>query len=99
MQVQLSGDSIVTIAQAQVSCEVTGETVILHFDSGKYFGLKDVGALVWNLLERPRSVRELREAILRGYEVGGDQCERDLLNLLKELHDHGLIEVRNETAA
>ena len=95
----VSRDSIVTVTQVQVSCEVNSETVILHFDSGEYFGLNDVGTLVWKMIEQPRSVSELRDAILRDYEVDADQCERDLLDLLGELRDRGLIEVRNLTAA
>lgn len=96
---EVSSDSIVTVTQVQVSCEVNGETVILHFDSGNYFGLNDVGTLVWKMIEQPHSVRELREAILREYEVEPEQCERELLKLLGELRERGLIAVRNLTAA
>ena len=58
-----------TVTQVQVSCEVNGETVILHFDSGNYFGLNDVGTLVWKMIQQPYSVRDLRDAILSEYEV------------------------------
>jgi len=94
----ISRDSIVTLTQTHVSCEVNGETVILHFDSGNYFGLNEVGTLVWKMIEEPRGVRELRDAILREYEVDADQCERELLDLLGELRERNLIEVRNLTA-
>ena len=78
-----------------MSCEVNGETVILHFDSGNYFGLNDVGTLVWKMIQQPRSVSEVRDAILSEYEVDADQCERELLDLLGELRERGLIEVRD----
>ena len=91
---KVSSDSVVTIAQVQVSCEVNGEIVILHFDSGNYFGLNEVGALVWKMIEQPRGVRELRDAILSEYEVDAEQCERELLDLLGELRERGLIEIR-----
>jgi len=96
---RVSTDSVVTVAPVQLSCEVNGETVILHFDKGNYFGLNDVGTLVWKMIQRPCSVRELRDAILREYEVDADRCERDLVNLLEEFRGHGLIEVRHLTAA
>ncbi len=95
----VSRDSIVTVTQVQVSCEVNGEVVILHFDSGNYFGLNDVGTLVWKMIEQPCSVRELRDAILREYEVEPEQCERELVDLLIELRERGLIEVRSVAAA
>src|SRR5439155_15380976 len=94
----VSHDSIVTVTEVQVSCEVNGETVILHFDSGNYFGLNEVGTLVWKMIGKPRSVSDLRAAILREYEVEPEQCERDLLGLLGELRQRGLIEVCNLTA-
>ena len=94
----ISAESIVTVTQAQISCEVNGEAVILHFDSGKYFGLNEVGALVWKMIKQPRSVRELRDAILSEYEVEPEQCEQDLLELLRELRESGLIEVREPVA-
>jgi len=93
-QKAVSHDSIVTVTQVQISCQVNGETVILHFDSGNYFGLNDVGTLVWKMMERPRSICALRDAILSEYEVEPDQCERELLDLLEELRERGLIEVR-----
>lgn len=95
----ISAESTVTLTQAQISCEINDETVILQFDSGDYFGLNDVGTLVWKMIKQPRSVRELREAILREYAVDPEQCERDLLSLLRELREHGLIEVRDSVAA
>jgi len=88
-------DSIVTVTQVQVSCEVNGEVVILHFDSGNYFGLNGVATLVWKMIEQPRSVSELRDAILREYEVEPERCECELLDLLGELRERGLVEVRN----
>jgi len=94
----ISRDSIVNVTQVQVSCEVHGETVILHFDSGNYFGLNDVGTLTWKMMAQPRSVSELRDAILREYEVEPEQCERELLDLLEELRERRLIEVRSLAA-
>jgi hypothetical protein len=94
----ISDNSIVVAVKSQVSCVLDAETVILHFDKGVYFGLNDVGTIVWNLIQSPRVVRELRDAIMREYEVSSHQCGHDLLELLQELCKQGLIEVRDEAA-
>jgi hypothetical protein len=94
----ISENSIVVAVKSQVSCELDAEAVILHFDKGIYFGLNDVGTVVWSLIQNPRMVRELRDIIMREYEVSADQCERDLLALLEDLSKQGLIEVQDETA-
>jgi hypothetical protein len=95
----ISRDSVVVAIKSQVSCQVGAETVVLHFDKGLYFGLNDVGTLIWNQIQQPRKVQEIRDAILREYEVSSEQCERDLFTLLGELSAKGLVEVRSAEAA
>jgi hypothetical protein len=91
--------SIVVAAKEQVSSDLAGEAVILDFKSGVYYGLNEVGASIWNLIQEPRTVNEIRDAILAEYEVEPEQCDRDLFALLQQLEASGLIEVKNETAA
>lgn len=95
----ISKDSVVVAVKSQVSCQVDGETVVLHFDKGLYFGLNEVGTLVWNQVQQPRKVQEIRDAILHEYDVSNEQCERDLFILLEELSEKGLVEVRDATPA
>lgn len=91
----LSLKSVVVVAKDNVSCSLGEEAAILHMRSGIYYGLDPVGARVWNLLERPRSVEELRAALIEEYEVEPAKCEGDLLALLERLSTEGLIEVRS----
>ena len=91
----ISKDATVVAVKDQVSCVVGEESVILHLKDGKYYGLNAVGATVWNLIQKPRTVEELQETVLREYEVGSAECERDLLGLLESLVKVGLIEVRS----
>ena len=93
----ISADSVVVATKQQVSCVLDSETVILHFDKGLYFGLNDVGTIVWNQIQSPRTVREIRDAIMLEYEVSTDRCEHDLVQLIQELCEQGLIEVHDVT--
>jgi hypothetical protein len=92
----ITGRSVVTATKDQVSSDLGGETVILNLSSGVYFGLDLVGTHIWNQIQEPRTVAELRDSILEKYDVEPERCERDLLALLEELKDDGLIEVRGE---
>jgi hypothetical protein len=96
--VTIDSGSIVVAAASQTSCELHGETVILSFDKGAYFGLDEVGTQIWQLLQRPQPVRALCDAIVAQYEVEREVCERDVLSLLERLQAEGLIDVRNPTA-
>jgi hypothetical protein len=91
-----SGGSTVVVAKEQVSCDLGGEAAILNLKSGVYYGLDPVGARIWNLIQEPKSLNEIREILLKEYDVEPDRCDRDLLALLQKLASEGLIEVRDE---
>jgi hypothetical protein len=93
----LSRQSTVMAAVDQVSCDVGGEAAILNMKNGVYYGLDPVGAQVWNLLQKPRRVADLHEAMLREYDVEPARCERDLIDLLQSLLAEGLIEIQAES--
>ncbi|HVH12083.1 MAG TPA: PqqD family protein [Longimicrobium sp.] len=84
----------VVAARDQVSVEVDGEAVILNLADGVYYGLDPVGARVWGLMEEPRTVAELRDAVVAEWEVDAPTAEADLLELLADLAARGLVEVR-----
>lgn len=75
----------------QVSSKVEGETVILHMPSGTYFGLDRVGTHVWDLLSEPRTLDELRDAVVARFEVEPGRAEEDLRALLSDLEANGLV--------
>ncbi|HLM68339.1 MAG TPA: PqqD family protein [Longimicrobium sp.] len=84
----------VAAARDQVSVEVDGEAVILGLADGVYYGLDAVGAWVWQRMEQPRTVAELRDAVVAEWEVDAPTAEADLLALLAELAERGLVDVR-----
>ena len=95
----LSLSSVVVVSSELVSANLDGEVVILGFKAGSYYGLDQVGVFVWNLLQQPRQVSDIRDAIFEQYDVELAQCERDLLALLVNLADRQLIEIKNEAAS
>lgn len=86
--------SLVAASKDSVSTQLDGEEVILNMTSGRYFGLNDVGALVWGKLKDPVSVGELSKAIQDEYDVEAEQCDKDLDGLLEQLIEKGLVEVK-----
>src|SRR5215207_4478914 len=93
----VSGSSTVVAAKNQVSSDLGGEVAILDLKAGMYYGLDEVGARIWELIQEPRAVREVHNMLLSQYDVERERCERDLLSLLQQLADEGLVEVRNES--
>jgi hypothetical protein len=94
----LSLSSVAVVSSDLVSANLDGEVVILGFNAGSYYGLDQVGVFVWNLLQEPCKISDIRDAIFDRYDVELVQCERDLLALLMELAEKQLIEIKIEPA-
>ena len=94
----ISSNSVVVAADSQTSCELNAETVILDFNKGAYFGLDEIGALIWRQLQEPQAVSAVCDAVVEQYEVERSVCEQDVIRLLETLHAEGLIEVRGGPA-
>lgn len=89
----LSSSSTITVIKEQVSSNLGEEAVILDPKSGSYYGLNDVGSLIWNLIQTPKTVSQIQNAVLNEYEVTPEECDPDILELLKDMQSRGLIEV------
>jgi len=86
-----SGQTRVAASSRQVACEVGGEMGILHLDDGLYYSLNEVGACIWQLVQEPRYVDELVEAITAKFDVERDQCLADIQALVVDLAEHQLV--------
>jgi hypothetical protein len=92
---KLSPESVVVVSKDQMASDVAGETVILGLTAGRYYGLDAVGARVWQLIQTPAAVSDVRNTIVAEYDVEPQRCEADVLALLQKMADAGLIEVRS----
>jgi hypothetical protein len=89
----ITAHTMVFVSPNQVSTSIADEAVILGAEAGHYFGLKDVGARVWELVQEPQRVEALCAIIRDEYEVDAAECERDVIALLTDLHERGLLDV------
>jgi hypothetical protein len=88
----LRSDSIVRVPEREVSSHLGDEVAILELDRGVYYGLNDTGAFLWNLMQKPVRVNEMRAALVEEFDVDAETAEKDLLRVLADLRDAGLIE-------
>lgn len=89
----MTAESTISKSSQLSSVDVKGEAVILDIDSGNYYGLDGVGARVWELLERPRTLGEICDVVLDEYEVSREVAESDIRGLIAELGEKGLVKV------
>lgn len=78
-------DTRVTWAQTAISTEIDGELVALDVTKGVCYGLNRMGTRIWQLIETPRSAREIAEILLPDFDVSPEVCMEHTLSLLREL--------------
>ena len=74
-----------------LEAEIGSELVALEPNAGKCFGFNEVAASVWRNLQTPKTLGELRDSLLKEYEVEPERCVRELEELLASMSDKGLI--------
>ena len=79
------------VSSQAIARQVGDETVILHLGSGTYFGLDAVGSRIWQLMEKGKSLNEIRDVVLDEYEVSSEDVERDIAGLIKDLLAQDLV--------
>ena len=81
------------LTSEQISSKVGSQTVILNHSKGAYYGLDEVGMLIWDTLEKgAQTIDSLCEAVTSEYDVDPDTCKSDVDGLLKELISEKLVE-------
>lgn len=84
----------VLASSQQLSSKLGSEVVILDLKSGVYYGLNEVGACVWEMIQnRPQPISAIRDAIVSQFDVEPQQCEQDLLDLLQDMKANGLVQI------
>jgi hypothetical protein len=70
---------------------VDGEALLIHLSSGDYFSLDSVGTRIWQSIDGSRTVQDLVDLVLEEYNVDRDQVVTDVLRLVEQLADEGLV--------
>jgi len=73
--------------------EVGGEAVLLDLGSERYFGLDPVGTRIWALLADASDLAQVHAALCGEFDAEPSRIEADLLALVRQLADAGLVEI------
>jgi hypothetical protein len=90
----MDGLSLRTSLRVSDDCmirELDGEAVILNLGSSTYFGLDPVGTRIWQLIEEHGRLGVVVTAMLGEYDAPADAIERDVVRLVSELLERGLV--------
>ena len=87
-------DFLVSRRAELIETEVDGELVALHIDNGTCYGFNGTATRIWGLIEQPRRLSDLKNELMREFDVDPEVCEQQLGELLRELEADGLVELK-----
>ncbi len=85
----------VQISQDVLFRELDGEAVLLHIDTGKYYGLDAIGARMWALLAQHGALEPAYRSLIAEYDVAPEVLEHDLLAFVNRLAAQQLLAVND----
>jgi hypothetical protein len=68
------------------------EMVVLNLDNEQYYGLDEVGAHLWELMDGGSTFGDIVDSLLTEYEVDRQTLVTDLASILGDLQENGLVE-------
>ena len=74
-----------------ISETIENETVIIDLDQGAYYSLTGSGPFIWSLLDSPRSVSAIVDAVVAGLSASLETSKTEVIKLLSYLAAEGLI--------
>lgn len=83
----------ITFADTVFAQEVDGEMVLLDMESENYFGLDEVGTVIWQAIQEKEFLQEVIEMLLEQYEVTPEVLEKDLMVFVENLQKNGLVKL------
>ena len=88
---QISFSDRVQVPEGVLISKLQDEAVILNLDSERYFGLDDVGTRFLNVLTTSDSIEAAYEALRHEYNIDAHVLREDLLALVENLIDQGIL--------
>ena len=88
----------VTVPDDVLISQLQEESVILNLDSERYYGLDDVGTRFLSILTTSDSIETAYGRLRLEYEVHPQVLREDLLALVENLIEQGLVEVSRKDA-
>lgn len=74
--------------------DLAGEKVMADFETGKYYMLKGAANDIWEHIQSDITVGELKDRLLRIYDVDEATCLQGIVTFLEQLHQNGFLSLQ-----
>lgn len=92
LQIKLSPETQLAAREGLLATSLSdSEVVMMDIDQGRYYGLEDVGKLIWDFLAEPHSVAEVCEEVKTTFDIDKETADKDTTVFLAHLLTEGLL--------
>jgi Coenzyme PQQ synthesis protein D (PqqD) len=88
---RVSEDELPKPAEGVVYRELDGESVLVHLGTNRIYALNETGSMFWSLLAEGDDRSTIRARLLEEFDIGPDDLDREIDNLLADLAGAGLV--------
>jgi hypothetical protein len=74
-----------------LTAEVDKQIVMMDVESGRYLGLDDIGSVIWQRLETPRTFGDLVDGLVADYDADRSVIADDVRKLLLDMATHDVV--------
>jgi hypothetical protein len=95
MTADITSNAIVDASEDIISTVLNDEAVLLDLETDTYYTVNAVGAEIWEQIQGPTQVGDLRTILTDEYDLSETQAQLDLEEFLLSLDREGLIEIKD----
>jgi len=87
-------DKIISRNDGIVFNKLDDELVMMSIENGEYYGLDNIGAQIWEIIQQPTKFSEIVLKLMGKYDVSEETCIADIQEFLSELLGKNLITLK-----
>jgi hypothetical protein len=91
---QITSDTLVSRKVDVLFAAVDDDTLAIDEQAGYFYAMNETSSRVWELIAKPIAVSAICTQLGREFTVDEATCQREVLELLKGLHEAGLIQIK-----
>lgn len=93
MQTAIDDGDLIVRTPDLLTTTVDGELIAMSVENGMCYGFDHIGTRIWALIDEPRSLAGIVDALVTEFNVEPDICRADVSALLRELLHENMIAV------
>jgi hypothetical protein len=93
MDKPITPDTIVVQKKTLPNVVLDEEIALMNTENGRYYSLDPVGTRIWAIMAEQITIKDIVAILLQEYEVTPEICGNDVIDLVKQLNEQGLVNI------